>query len=162
MKGDRFMPVASRLLEYLNRSFVEFDVLDHPVTYTAQAMAQATHIRAREVAKPVLIRAYDRFHMVILPADCLIDLDRLGELLGLRDPELATETEIARLFPDCELGAMPVFGNIYGVPVAIDDSLTQEDRLAFSAGCHDKSMVVETSDFMRLVEPRVIDVAIHV
>lgn len=156
------MSVPPRLLEYLTRNCVEFDILEHAKTYTAQRMAQATHIRARDVAKPVLIRDGDRHRMVILPADCLVDLDRLTETLGLRAPELATEREMTEIFPDCETGAMPIFGNLYGVPVAIDNALTTEDRIAFSAGSHDRAILMKTEDFLRLAQPQVIEVGVHV
>lgn len=156
------MPIPERLLDHLEANRVQHEILHHRVTFTAQDMAQATHTPGRDVAKAVIIRDGDRHHMVVVPASCLVDLNRVAPALGLKHPHLATEEEIAKLFPDCELGAIPIFGNLYGLKVAIDSQLVPEEHIAFAGGSHHQAIKIGTSDFMRLVSPQMVEVGVPV
>jgi Ala-tRNA(Pro) deacylase len=155
------MPIPDRLRNCLERNGVSYEVIDHPSAWTAQRVAEVTHIPGRDVAKAVIVRDGDTHHMIVLAADCVVDLDRLGEALGLRQPTLSTEEELSALFPDCEVGAMPIFGNLYNMPVAADDELAREPTIAFPAGNHRQCLRVDTQAFLQLVNPRIIQVAVH-
>ena len=154
------MPIPEKLLDHLKANRIQHEILQHRVTFTAQEMAEATHISGRDVAKAVIIRDGEKHLMVVLSADCLVDLARLAPALGLKNPHLSTEAEIAGIFPDCELGAIPVFGNLYGLPVFVDSQLVPEEHIAFAAGSHHQTIRMCTSDFMRDVSPRVVDIGV--
>ena len=156
------MPIPQRLTQYLEANGIDHRVLDHPLAMTAQDMAQATHIHGRDVAKAVIIRDGSDYHMILVPADCIVDLAMVAREMNLDHPEIASESEVADLFPDCETGAMPVFGNLYGLPTVIDDHLVPEKDIAFHAGNHHQSIRMHTRDFMQLVKPRVVHVGVHV
>ncbi len=155
------MTIPQSLLDLLKNSHTDFEVLEHERCHSAQEMAQAVHIPGRDVAKPVLIRDGDDLHLVVVAAERRVDLDRLGESLHLKNPRLATEQELAGLFPDCEVGAMPIFGNLYGMRVAVDSNLVPEDKIAFPAGTHEQAIRLATADFMRLAEPTIVEVGEH-
>jgi Ala-tRNA(Pro) deacylase len=93
--------------------------------------------------------------MVVLPAPYHVDLERLGKAAGRSDVHLATEAEFARLFPGCDPGAMPPFGNLYGLPVWVDESLTRDDEIVFNAGNHEQTVHMKYADFARLVRPKI-------
>jgi Ala-tRNA(Pro) deacylase len=154
------MPIPERLLNFLEAKHSHHKIIHHRDTYTAQEMAEATHISGRDVAKVVIITDGRRHHMVVLPANTRIDLERLSEALDIPNARLATEKELGRLFPDCELGAMPVCGNLYGLPVHMDSCLIPEPTITFAAGSHHQSIQMSTSDFMRDVRPQIVEVAV--
>jgi Ala-tRNA(Pro) deacylase len=155
------MLIPERLRRFLDKNQIKHSILEHPESFSAQEMAHATHTHGRDVAKAVIIRDGVTYHMILVAADCLLDLGSLGADLGLENPELASEEEIADLFPDCELGAMPIFGNLYGLPVAIDQRLLPEEYIAFDAGNHHQAIRVHTTDFMRMVKPRIVGASVR-
>jgi len=125
------MAVNSRLLGLLAKSRIEYELMPHREAFTAQEVAQTAHIRGRRLAKVVLVRAgHGAYLMAVIPASAHVDLELLGRISGHKDLELASEGEIQRVFPDCELGAMPPFGNLYDLPV-YDGSLAQGRETAF-------------------------------
>lgn len=159
------MPILRRLSEFLDRSGVKYEVQNHPAAFTAQQVAQATHVKGRDVVKTVIIRDGEQFHMVVLSADHRVDLARLGQEMGLKNPRLATEEEFQRLFPGCETGAMPPFGNLFDVPVWVDAHLAEQhrgQRILCEAGTHNQAISLPYEDFERLVKPRVVHVGVHV
>jgi Ala-tRNA(Pro) deacylase len=147
------MAVLTKLEEYLKNQQIPFSRSTHPVAFTAQEVAQAEHVSGRMIAKTVVLLADGAFLVAVLSADAVVDLQELRHTLGVTHLRLATEREIADLFPDCELGAMPPFGNLYGLPVYAEASLAQQSEIAFNAGTHRDVVHMKFTDFRRLVDP---------
>ena len=152
------MPILTRLREFLEVNKVPFSVHSHPEAYTAQEIADLAHVTGRMLAKVVIVKAGDDLKMLVLPADRRVDLQRVKGLLG-RDVRLATEAEFRDAFPGCEVGAMPPFGNLFGIPIYVDRSLEQEEEIVFNAGTHTLTAKLAFKDFARLTEPRIVEFA---
>jgi len=150
------MPVLRKLQEYLEQNGVEYTHTVHSLAYTAREVASAEHIPAREVAKTVVFLSENGYGMAVLPADTVVDLEQLRLDLGLARLRLATEGELSELFPACELGAMPPFGNLFGLPVYADSRLAARDMIAFNAGSHRDVIHMHYRDFISLVNPAVV------
>ncbi|HWC76417.1 MAG TPA: YbaK/EbsC family protein [Blastocatellia bacterium] len=151
------MSIATKLKEYLDSSNVEYDVLTHRQAYTAQDVAAAAHVPGRELAKSVVVKADDRFVLAVLPAPRRVDLKRLQDAIGAAEVRMAVESEFASTFPGCELGAMPPFGNLYGVEVVVDRSLADDDEIVFNASTHVDAIRMKYEDFVKLAKPKVAD-----
>jgi Ala-tRNA(Pro) deacylase len=149
------MSMSQKLKQLLDQQQVRYQVIQHPPTYTAQETAQAMHTPGRELAKAIVVRQGGRLVLAVLPAQSRVVLERLSTLLG-GPVELAAESEFAVAFPDCELGAMPPFGNLYGIPTYVDESLTRDREISFNAGTHTEAIRMSFDDYCRLVEPRVL------
>jgi len=147
------MSIARTLKAYLDRERVHYDVLPHPEAFRALAVAQTLHTPEKEMAKVVMVKADERFIMTVLPASWNVDLHRLRGVFMTHHVRLATEDEIKHLFPDCELGAMPPFGNLYGFPVYVDQSLMEDKEIVFQAGTHSEAIRMRYMDFAALVFP---------
>jgi Ala-tRNA(Pro) deacylase len=147
------MPMLTKLKEFLDANGVRYDVRSHRTAFTAQEVAAEEHIPGREMAKVVMVRDGGTYLMAVLPAPYHVALVRLGKAAGRTGLRLATEDEFTRLFPGCEPGAMPPFGNLYGIPVWVDESLTEDDEIAFNAGNHEQTVHMKYADFARLVQP---------
>ncbi len=153
------MAVLERLRVFLDQNHVEYTVSSHPLAYTAREVASAEHLPAREVAKSVVFMGDNGYRMAVLPANRLVDFQELRTMLGFAHARLATEQELAQLFPDCELGAMPPLGNLYGIPVYVDSALLQDETIAFNGGTHRDVVHMRMGDFKRLVEPAVVSLS---
>ncbi len=127
------MKIPKQLIDCLNDSKVGYEVLHHPEAVTAQRIAQAEHVKGRRHAKVVMLRSGEQHLMTVLPADHQIDLAKVEKAFG-KAVSLDAEKEFKALFPDCAVGAMPPFGNLYGVPTYVDKSLSQEEYIVFEAG----------------------------
>ncbi len=149
------MPVT-KLKEFLDRENVKYVSIRHSPAFTAQEIAASAHIPGKELAKTVMVKIDGQMAMVVLPASYRINFELLAEALGAKRVELATEGEFRKLFPDCELGAMPPFGNLYGMDVYVAEVLTDDQEIAFNAGSHIELMKLSYKDFDRLVQPRVV------
>ena len=147
------MPIAARLESYLNENQIPFSHSTHPLAFTAQEVAHAERVSGRMIAKTVVVLADGNFLMAVLAADSLVDLQELRHALGSAHVRLATERELADLFPDCELGAMPPLGNLYSLPVWVDNSLAQQRTIAFNGGTHRDMVHMTFADFERAVKP---------
>jgi Ala-tRNA(Pro) deacylase len=147
---------ATRLVNYLDSHHVRYATVQHPAAYSANQVASATHIPAREVAKTVMIKVDGVLAMAVLPASRDIDLEMLEAVLNADRIRLAGESEFKRRFPDCETGAMPPFGNLYDMKVYVDESLTLDEEIAFEAGSHQEAMRLSFADFKDLVHPIVL------
>jgi Ala-tRNA(Pro) deacylase len=154
------MPILTKLREYLDSNRVHYEVVSHRQAFTAQEVAAAEHIPGRELAKVVMLRSGKGFLMVVLPAPYRIDLQRAQAALAKPDLALATEEEFAGLFPQCEPGAMPPFGNLYNLPVYVDELLTKDDSIVFNAGSHTQTVRMKYLDFARMVQPKVVSLAV--
>ena len=153
------MPILTKLREYLDTQKVPYEVLSHRQAFTAQEIAQAQHVPGRELAKVVMVRSGGAFVMLVVPAPYRVDLERAKSAVGKTDLVLATEDEFRGLFPQCEAGAMPPFGNLYGLPVYVDQTLTRDEESDFNAGTHTQTVKMKYADFARLVQPKVVSVA---
>jgi Ala-tRNA(Pro) deacylase len=146
--------VLTKLRGFLDRERVPYTVSSHPPAFTAQEVAAAEHVPGQDLAKVVMVRAGGRFMMVVLPAPRKVDLLRLSRFLGTPEPpRLASEEEFAGLFPGCEPGAMPPFGNLFDLPVYVDRTLDRDEEIVFQAGSHTETMRMKREDFERLVQP---------
>jgi Ala-tRNA(Pro) deacylase len=150
-----------RVTEYLDQQGVEYEILEHRPTFTAQQMAAEEHVPGMTVAKPVVVKADNKFYMYVLPACCKIDFDVLKEQMGARQLELADEKEMAQIFGDCALGAEPPFGNLYNIETIIDQSLEDDDEIVFQAGTHEQAIRIAMTDYQRLVRPRILAFSYH-
>jgi Ala-tRNA(Pro) deacylase len=148
--------IARKLKEYLDQNQVKYVTITHSPAYTAQEVAASAHVPGRDMAKTVIIHVGDRFAMAVLPANRKVVLHDLIELTGNEDVRFATEAEFASRFPDCEVGAMPPFGNLYGMDVYVAPALAAAERIAFNAGSHTEVIQMAYEDFARLVRPRVV------
>ncbi|MGH7214340.1 MAG: aminoacyl-tRNA deacylase [Vicinamibacterales bacterium] len=146
-----------KLHSYLDRMGVPYQISHHDTAYTAQQLAQAEHVPGMQVIKPVLVEADGRPILCALPAPCKIDLDRLRDRLHARQVRLADESRMAELFDDCEPGAEPPIGLLWGVPTVMDQSLCMDDHVTFQAGTHQEAVTMRLEDFQRIAQPDVID-----
>jgi len=150
------MPHQQKLRSVLEANHLAFTQTTHPAAFTAREVASAEHLPAREVAKTVVLFGDGGFHMIVVPANKLVDFQEVRLALGLTHVRLATEAELSRLFPDCELGAMPPVGSIYDLPVYLDSSLAVEPEIVFNAGTHQEAIHMRTADYRELVHPSVV------
>ena len=145
-----------KLKQYLDSQKIMYTVSEHSPAYTAQEIASSAHIKGKELAKTVIVKVDGKIAMTVLPASYRVDLDSLREAVGAKVVELAAEEEFSDLFPGCETGAMPPFGNLYDMQVLVALSLTEEDNIAFNACSHSELMQLSYKDFEKLVQPKVI------
>jgi Ala-tRNA(Pro) deacylase len=138
---------------------VRYEILHHPEAVTAQRIAQAEHIKGRHHAKVVILKSGEQHLMTVLPADHQIDLEKVGKVIG-KTASLGKEQEFKSLFPDCAIGAMPPFGNLYGLPTYVDSQLAQQDYIVFEAGTHTDAIKMSYRDYEKIVKPQVEDLAI--
>ncbi|MCE7929322.1 MAG: YbaK/EbsC family protein [Dehalococcoidia bacterium] len=155
------MPVKDELETYLRDQGVAFEEQRHRVAYTAQEVAASEHVPGMHVAKVVMVIADGETVMTVLPASFRLDLDAVATALRAKEARLAREMEFAAAFPGCEVGAMPPFGNLFGIPVLVDTSLAEDERIIFQAGTHTDTMSLRYRDFERLVKPKLADVRLR-
>ena len=151
---------GKKIKEFLDSHQVKYITVTHSPAYTAQQIAQVAHIPAKELAKTVMIKINGKMAMAVLPADHKVDFDLLKHITGADKVELASELEFRTLFPDCEVGAMPPFGNLYGMKVYVDEALAEDDEIGFNAGSHSEIIKMAYNDFERLVKPKIVDISI--
>jgi Ala-tRNA(Pro) deacylase len=143
------------VVEFLDRQRTPYQVLRHVRTYTAQGSAASLHVPGRDFAKPVMLKTGEgHLVMAVVPAPRTVDLGAAEQALGVT-VELAREAEFAPRFPDCEVGAEPPFGQLYGIPVYVDESLGRDPEIVFNAGTHGEAIRMRYEDFERLVRPAV-------
>ncbi len=149
------MPIK-KLKNYLDENNIEYITIRHSLAFNAQRVAATTHIPGKELAKTVMIKLDGKMAMAVLPASYRVRLDVLKELTGAKTIELANEMEFKYLFPECEIGAMPPFGNLYDMEVFVAASLAKDTEIAFNAGTHVELIRMAYADFERLVQPIVL------
>jgi Ala-tRNA(Pro) deacylase len=147
------MAVTAAVQDFLRLANVAYTVFPHAPAYTAQTEAAVTHIPGRDWAKAVVCFADGQPIQAVVPADCLVDLERLALLAGAMVIRLANEDELDWLYPDCERGAMPPLGPLYKQQVFVDQALAREDRIAFNAGTHGDAIVMRFEDFAAIAKP---------
>lgn len=151
------MTCRERLEQWLAAEGVTYDVTSHRTAYTAQDVASAEGLSGYAVAKVVMAAVDDHLVMLVLPAPYRVDLEKVRRDLHADAARLAEEREFANIFPDCDVGAMPPFGSLYGLPVYADESLTRRPRITFNAGSHHETMTIAYADFERLTRPQIVD-----
>jgi len=150
------------LQSYLDEMGVSYRVSKHAEAYTAQDLAAAEHVPGRRVIKPVVVRADGEFVMCALPASHKIDLNELRQQLQAEEVQLADEGAMKEIFGDCELGAEPPIGRLYGLPTLMDESLFADDRVTFQAGTHSDAVTMSLADYRRIAQPEVAYFGRHV
>ncbi len=144
----------TKIKEFLDEHSIKYTIIKHSSAYTAQEIAASAHISGKELAKTVMIKFDGKMAMAVLPASYKISFDDLKEVLGVEKVRLAYEQEFMDKFPDCEVGAMPPFGNIYGMEVYVAESLADDEEIAFNACSHTELIKMKYKDFEELVKPK--------
>lgn len=145
--------MVSKVKEYLDNNAVKYETLTHPTAFTAQEIAASADIPGKEMAKSVVVKLGGRMAMAVLPASEIIDFERLKEIAAVDEAELAFEEEYEDMFPECERGAIPPLGNLYGMPVYVARSLMAEPVILFTAGSLKELVKISTADYRRLATP---------
>lgn len=148
-----------KLKEYLDNHGIRYVVVSHSLGYTSQEIARSVHIPTDQLAKTVIVKVDGQLCMAVLPGSHKVDLHLLRDVTGAKHVELASEDEFAGKFAGCELGAMPPFGNIYGMEVFVSGLLTEQDEIVFNACSHREVVKMSYKDFAKLVHPKVIELA---
>lgn len=143
-----------KLKEFLDDNDVKYVLIRHSPAYTAQEVAASGHVPGKELAKSVIVKLDGDLAMVALTASEMVSLESLKDVSGAREAEIATESDFEDAFPGCELGAMPPFGNLFGMDVYVSETLAEDEEIAFSAGTHTELLKMPYRDFERLVQPR--------
>lgn len=146
---------AKRLKEFLDGNHVKYVTVSHSRAFTAQDVAESAHVSGKELAKCVMVRIDGRMAMVVVPAASRVDFDRLKLAAGAKFVELANEREFKDMFPECEVGAMPPFGSLYGLDTYASDRLAEQREIAFNAGSHTELIKLSYQDFERLAKPKI-------
>jgi Ala-tRNA(Pro) deacylase len=154
------MPAFQALIEALDRASADYEMLEHPRTETARAEAQALGLDPEDVAKTLVVKTPEGNLRVVLPASASLDVRRLREVVGGGgQTHLASEEDLAREYPEFELGAVPPFGGLRTDRVLVDTRVAARDRVVFEAGDHSHSLRVRVPDLMRAAhDPVVADV----
>ena len=145
------MPVR-KLKEFLDSNDVKYTTIGHSIAFTAQEIAARTHIHGKELAKTVIVKTGEKTLMAVLPASYRIDLNLLSQVVA-SPVQIALEEDFQNKFPNCELGAMPPFGNLYDMEIFVDESLAEDEEIAFNAGTHNELVRMAYRDFERLAKP---------
>ncbi len=145
--------VTPRLKDLLEEQHVAYQTIAHPIAYDAQHTAEAANISGHAFAKTVLVMVDGRLCMLVLPASDYVNLDALRLALGAKELRLAHEYEFQAVFPDCEIGAMPPFGDLYGIEVFVSPHLRENEDIVFNAGSHDEAIRMHYRDYERLARP---------
>ncbi len=143
------------LRSYLDQMGIAYSWSHHDPAFTAQDLAMKEHISGKRVIKPVVVEADGQPILCALPAASYVDLDRVREELNAQVARLAEEPELSRIFADCDLGAEPPIGKIFGLPTIVDEAITQQDEVTFQAGTHEDAVTMRSQDFLRVAEPRI-------
>ncbi len=153
------MPIAE-LKKYLDKEKVKYVTICHSRAYTAQETAASAHIPGKELAKTVMVKIGGKMAMAVLPASFRVDFDLLKGAAGTDDVQLAKEEEFVKMLPECDVGAMPPFGHLYDMDVYVAEELTEDEDIAFNACAHTVLIKMSYQDFQRLVNPKVISLAL--
>jgi len=154
------MPLK-RLKTFLEHHGIQYTQQTHATAYTAAGVASVSHVKGKEMAKAVMVLADEKLVMLVVPANTHIRLKQAKSALKAHQVFLASEADFAHVFPDCEVGAMPPFGNLYGIPVFVDETLTRDKEIAFNAGNHRELIKMSYAEYERVVQPQSVSVATH-
>jgi Ala-tRNA(Pro) deacylase len=149
---------ATRLKEFLDKQHVKYVTINHSLAYTSQEIAQSVHLPGKELAKTVMVKIDGNMAMAVLPATEKVHVELLKQATGAKTVELARERDFQDRFPECDVGAMPPFGNLYGMDVFGATSLSK-DEIAFNAGSHSELVRMSYQDWARLVKPKILELS---
>ena len=152
---------AKKLEQLLEKNHIKYKTIKHDVAYTAPEIAEKAHIKGNEFAKTVMVKLDGKLAMAVLRGNDHLDLERLKKSSKAKKAEMVKEDDFQKAFPDCELGAMPPFGNLYNLNVYVDDQLSQNKTLAFNAGNHKELISLPYKDWEKLVHPKKADIHNH-
>lgn len=152
------MPMNA-LRDHLDENRIKYVTIRHSPAYTAPEIAACAHIPGREMVKTVMVEMDGTMAMVVMPSNEQVDLERLRKITGVRDVKLAVEEQFKDLFPGCEPGAMPPFGNLWGLKVYASPTLRRDEKIAFNAGSHTELVQMRYEDFEGLVQPEILEIA---
>ena len=150
-----------KIEEYLDKQGVQYELHDHPPAYTAQEVAKEEHVSGNMLAKTVVVHDSKGYAMCVLPASYKLDMTKVAKVLHVPRTRLADEQEMAKLFPDAEVGAEPPFGKLYDIPTYVDEHLANREEIVFQAGTHREAIRMKYADYEALAEPVVEDLAVH-
>jgi Ala-tRNA(Pro) deacylase len=153
------MGIPARLIDFLEQSKVRYEILHHPEAFTSHELAAIEHVKGKDRAKVVMVKAGTEIIMTVLPTDRRIDLEMFARITG-QPTAVAVEAEFKPMFPDCAIGTMPPFGHLYGVATYVDRSVTEADRLVFEAGTHSDAIKMRYADYERLAKATLADFAV--
>lgn len=153
------MPIPQQITAYLNEQSIPYEVIHHRRDFTAQETARDTHTPGLEFAKTVVLYADNDYYMMVLPATCKLDLQKIRAAIGLKYVDLATEEELALVCSGCEVGAMPPLGSLFNMKVFVDRHLTEDHLITFNAGTHEDVIRIRYNDFCMLSHPDIVDIA---
>ncbi len=149
------MPLK-KLRDFLDEHNTKYIIITHSTVYTAQEIAASAHIPGKELAKTVMLKVDGKMAMAVLPASYQVDFHLIKKAAAAKNVELASEEEFKYLFPECEIGAMPPFGNLYNMDVLASETLAEDENISFNAGSHKELIKLAYKDFEKLVKPKVI------
>jgi Ala-tRNA(Pro) deacylase len=141
------------VIDYLKHNNVQYEVIEHAPAFSAHEVAVVSHVLEKDLAKTLVVSMDGKYCMVVMPADHRLDDHLVHELFKVKHLHLASEEDLQLLFPDCETGAMPPFGNLYALPVYVDSTLANDEVIVFNACSHTRSIRLKMYDYMRLVKP---------
>ena len=150
------------VLDVLDKYSTKYELSRHDAVFTAQGVAEEEHVHGMNVAKPVVIFADSQPYMCVLPACCLIDFETIKSVLWVDHARLATESELERLFPDCDTGAQPPFGSFYGLPTIMDDRLEEDVFIVSQSGSHEEAIKMDLAEYKRVERPRIFSFSYHI
>lgn len=156
------MSISRKIQELLEKENIEYEVLEHELAYTALEIAQAQHVPGHQVIKCVVVNADGKWILCVLPATHKIDFDQLNRTFSFKASSLANEGKVASLFPGCDVGAMPPFGRLGGIPVYVDSNLQENETIVFNAGTHTEMLKMHFHDFIRLEKPMIGEFSVHI
>lgn len=151
------MSVSAKLKTYLDEHETPYEVLTHEEVFTSMQTAEKQEIPGKEFAKCVVIQYDGKYAMAALPSTHKVNLDKLAKAVKAKDVSIATETEFGKLFPDCDLGAMPPLGQLYNMPLWVDKALAKDEQIVFNAGSHTDTIRIKFKDFKYLANPEILD-----
>lgn len=154
------MPICSKLRNFLDENRVRYVIITHSRAYTAQEVAASAHIKGKNLVKCVMVNADGQHFMAVTTANHRVDFEKLKQALNAQEVRLEREEEFRELFDDCEVGAMPPFGNLYGIPVVVDVRVYEDEEIAFNGGNHSSVVRMQFADYEKLVRPQRADFAV--
>lgn len=156
------MAISAKLKKYLDSNKVKYKALKHKLAYTAQEIAAAQEVPGKQVIKSVLVKTDKAFVLAVLSAIHLIDLKKLKSALKCKSIKIATEKNIEKVIPDYKPGAMPPFGNLFGLETVVDKALKEDVEIVFNGGTHKDTVKMKYADFEKLVKPKISNFGKHV
>lgn len=154
------MYLTPKLVQYLDQKKVPYEIISHPVSYTAVKTAEVERRDGSIVAKVVMVEVDGGDMMFVLPADRRLVREKVAFALGAEAVFLEEEKSFREYFPDCETGAMPPFGRLYGIPCCIDMSLAKQHEIIFNAGSHTEGIKMTMKDYLKLMQPQIGDYSV--